>query len=74
MSENDRFVLYHRGQETPAADERARIRATPGLRVLDEASPRLLLVECSEAELRRTLRDLEGWTCERERPVHARHD
>jgi hypothetical protein len=74
LSESDRFVLYRRGRDTPAAEERARIRATPGLHVLDEASPRLLLVECSEAELRQTLRELEGWTCERERSVRARHD
>ena len=71
MSESDRFVLYHRGPDTPAGHERDRIRATPGLRVLDVASPRLMLVECSETELRRTLRDLEGWSCERERIYRA---
>ncbi|MBV9747523.1 MAG: hypothetical protein JO157_01800 [Acetobacteraceae bacterium] len=74
MSETDHFVLYRRGRDAPAAEERARIRATPGLHVLDEASPRLLLVECSEAELRHALRDLEGWTCERERSVRAGND
>ena len=74
MSDSDRFVLYHRGPETPAEHERARIRATPGLRVLDAASPRLMLVESSEAELRRTLRHLDGWSCERERTFRACDD
>ena len=75
MSERGRFfLLYHGGRDDPGPQQRAHIRSTPGLRVLEEASQRLLLVECSEEELRRTLRELVGWSCSRERKVRARQE
>jgi hypothetical protein len=71
VSKNSQFVLYYRGSTIPPEDDRARIRATPGLRVIDEASPRLLLVECRNLELQKTLRDLRGWSIEPEYPVRV---
>ncbi len=62
-----RFVLYYRGSHEPPAEHLARIRRARGLRVVEEDSPRLLLVEAPEFELQKTLRGLTGWTVEPER-------
>lgn len=67
-------MLYYRGPGAPPSSDRNRIRATRGLRVIDEEFPALLLVECTEIELRKTLRELNGWTIEPEYPVQIRRD
>ena len=67
-----RFVLYYPGPDPPPCGDQLAIRSTPGLRVLDEESSRLLLVEAPEAELRKTLTACDGWIIEPERPLQAR--
>jgi hypothetical protein len=55
-----RFVIRSRGSSPPAAAEIETIRRSPHVRVLDESSPNMLLVEATEEELRKTL-DTSRW-------------
>jgi hypothetical protein len=66
-----RWVIYYSGPGNPPEDHRLRIREIPGLRVVDETSPRLLLVEAPESELRSTLGQLAGWIIEPEYPIRV---
>ncbi len=66
-----RFVLYYRGPKGPPAEHLRRIRSTAGLRVVEEDSPRLLLVEGAEVELKKALRMLDGWSVSPERSHRA---
>jgi hypothetical protein len=54
--------LYYAGIHPPPETHRRKIRAIPGLRVLEEASPKLLLVEAAKDELQKILSELDGWT------------
>jgi hypothetical protein len=71
LSQDSHFVLYYAGPHLPPDNHQREIRAIPGLRVLDEASPKLMLVDAPEEPLQKTLSELEGWTFERERPLRT---
>jgi hypothetical protein len=56
-----KFILRYRGEGTKPEAAVCRIRALPELRVIDEDSPRMLLVEAPEAPLRAMVADLPDW-------------
>lgn len=56
-----KFTLYYRGATLPAFEDRQKIKATPGLKVLEDTLPRLLTVEADEAALEKTVSNLPGW-------------
>lgn len=55
----DRFILRFRGEEKPL-DQIERIRALPGVRLLDE-SPRMLFVEGPGDLLRDLIKSMPDW-------------
>jgi len=62
-----RFVLRFRGEgDTPGADL-DQVRRLPGARVVDESSPRMVLVEAPEEPLRVLVEGLAGWVLAPER-------
>jgi hypothetical protein len=62
----NRFVLYYGGPIPPSTEDRKRIELIHGVRIVDEASARLLLVEGPETELRNGLKQMKGWILEPE--------
>ncbi len=70
MSSGTRFVLYYAGALPPAGDQ-PKIEAVPGLKIVDQTSPKLLLVEAPETPVHRLLEELDGWVLEPERPFRA---
>jgi hypothetical protein len=62
------FILRFTGPGTRPAAAVARIRALRGLAVLDD-SPRMLLVEAPEHDLRALMASLPDWVMTRERIV-----
>ena len=70
-TDRDRFILRFKGQGSKPADDVALIRAWQNIRVLDDSSPRMLLVQSSEDDLRQLLTSLPAWAmvCERDIPV-----
>jgi hypothetical protein len=63
-----RFVLRYRGSGPPPAQFVEQVRAGDGVSILDE-SPRMLLVEGPEAELRRLVNSAPGWLMAPEQAV-----
>ena len=55
------FIVRYRGEGPRPADMVDRIRSLPDLRVLDDESPRMLLVEAPEGPLRQLLSDRSDW-------------
>ncbi len=56
-----RFIARYRGEGEAPSSDLARIRSVPGTSVIDQASPRMLLVEGPEESLRAAVHDLPGW-------------
>lgn len=56
-----RFIARYRGEGEAPASDLARIRSVPGASVLDQASPRMLLLEGPEESLRAAVGALPGW-------------
>ncbi len=62
-----RFILRYRGPGQKPAEDVARVRELSEVRVLDDSSPRMLLVE-APAEAKGTLADaLPGWLVSEEK-------
>jgi hypothetical protein len=64
-----RFILRFRGQGAKPHEHVARIRALADTVVLDDSSPRMLLVEGSEEALQDLLASLPGWVLSAERKL-----
>jgi hypothetical protein len=62
-----RFILRFRDHGAVKPGDLERIRAVPGLVVIDQASMRMLLVDASMVDLRALLADLPGWDMVEER-------
>ncbi len=56
-----RFVVRFRGERGKPAEDLERIRGLPEATVVDESSPRMLLVESEEQPLRDLVESLPGW-------------
>jgi hypothetical protein len=65
----NRFVLYYRGEGDPSPTDVPRILQLPGVRLVDQELPRLLLVEGPEAALKRLLEEMPQWTIGPERTI-----
>ncbi|GEM_PF-1595090 len=68
MAKN-RFILRFRGTGAPSAKAIERVRALRHAAVLDDSSPRMLLVEGSETELKNLLATMPGWIMTPERMI-----
>jgi len=64
-----RHVLRFRGAGAKPPEDVARIRALPKLKVLDDASGRMMLVEAPEDELTELMRSLPQWVLSEERRI-----
>jgi hypothetical protein len=64
-----RFILRYTGRAPEASSGLERIRSTPGLTVVEDASPRMLLVEASDRVLDELVASLPGWVVSREQMV-----
>jgi hypothetical protein len=62
-----RFILRYRGQGAKPAADVERVRNLKGAKVLDDSSPRMLLVEAHEETLRGAVADLHDWMVSPER-------
>ena len=56
-----RFILRYRGPAPEAAKDIERIRALRQVKVLDDSSPRMLLVEAPEAKMNSLMASMSGW-------------
>lgn len=56
-----RYILRYGGSQPAPLEHLQNIRATPGLRVLDQ-SPKMLLVDADESPLRARLERMPGWS------------
>jgi hypothetical protein len=56
-----RYILRYGGSQSAPSEHLESIRATPGLRVLDQ-SPKMLLVDADESSLRAQLKAMPGWS------------
>ena len=57
----ERYILRFRGGNSKPAEDVKRIRATKNITVLDDSSPRMLLVEASQVELKTLVESMPGW-------------
>ncbi len=64
----DRFILRYTGREATGKGLE-QIRAAKGIRVVEEASPGMLLVEGAGEAVRRLAESLPGWTYTPERQI-----
>lgn len=64
-----RFVVRFRGDSDKPAEDLERIRGLPEATVVDQASPRMLLVESEEQPLRELVESLPGWVLAPEKDV-----
>lgn len=65
----DRFILRFTGKGTASDSDLKRIRSAAGVTILEDASPRMLLVETSPEVLDQLIESLPGWISARERMV-----
>ncbi len=61
-----RFILRYRGVGPKPAEDVERIRCFPHLYVLDDSSPRMLLVEGSPDDLQTLVGSLRDWMVSKE--------
>jgi len=64
-----RFVVRFRGDSAKPAEDLERIRNLRQATVLDESSPRTLLVESDEQPLRELIESLPGWVLAPEQEI-----
>ncbi|MSR58641.1 MAG: hypothetical protein EXS05_13470 [Planctomycetaceae bacterium] len=64
-----RFILRYVGKGTKPEQDVERVKALGGLKVLDESSPRMVLVEAPETPLTRLMESLPDWNQTAERFV-----
>ena len=65
----DRFILRYTGKGAKAKEDVNRIKALPGLKVVDDSSPRMMLVEAPENFLRALVDGMPQWILTPERLV-----
>jgi len=61
-----RYILRYGDSKQAPAEHLESIRSTASLRVIDE-SPRMMLVDADEADLREKIKELPGWSIHPER-------
>lgn len=66
-----RFIVRFRGQGAVSVEDLERIRQLPQARVIDDGSPRMVLVESPEAPLRALVDALPGWVMAAERTLEV---
>lgn len=64
-----RFILRYRGQGAKPTRDVDRIRSLENTKVLDESSPRMLLVEGPEAGLKALVESMPQWVLTPERMI-----
>jgi len=64
-----RFVLRYRGEGSKPAEDVNRIRSLQSLKVLDESSPRMLLVEGPGVRLKALVESMPEWVLTPERMI-----
>jgi hypothetical protein len=65
-----RFILRYRGQGAKPTSDVARLRSLPGVSVIDDSSPRMVLVEAPEEALRRLVEQTHDWVMSHEQTYH----
>ncbi len=65
----DRFILRFQGSGPKPAEDIERIRTLSNTTVLDDSSPRMILVEAPEAELKALVDTMPGWVISKERTI-----
>jgi hypothetical protein len=63
-----RFILRYRGKDPYTAADVEQLEATPRITVLDR-TPRMLLVEGDEAQLRKLIGSMPSWAMTPERTI-----
>jgi hypothetical protein len=64
-----RFILRYRGKGSKPEEDVDRIRSLEDIEVVDESSPRMLLVEGPEAGLKALLESMSQWVLTPERMI-----
>jgi hypothetical protein len=57
----ERYILRFRGASSKPPEDVERIRASKNITVLDDSSPRMLLVEAPQVELKALVDAMPGW-------------
>ena len=65
----ERYVLRFRGAASKPPGDVERILASKGITVLDDSSPRMLLVEAGRVELQALVDTMPGWIMTPERVI-----
>jgi len=65
-----RFILRYRGQGAKPKSDVAWLRSLPGASVIDDSSPRMVLVEAPEEALRRLVEQTDSWVMSSEQTYH----
>ncbi len=63
-----RFIVRYTGRGAPPAQDLERIHALPELLIVDESSPRMLLVEGPPSSVR-SLEEMESWVVTPEKMI-----
>ena len=64
-----KFILRYCGKGAKPADAVARVKASDGVKVVDDSSPRMLLVEGPKAAVEAIAGSLADWVVSEERTV-----
>jgi hypothetical protein len=64
-----RFILRYRGEGSKPAEDVSRIRSLQSIKVLDESSPRMLLVEGPGTRLKALVESMPEWVLTPERII-----
>jgi hypothetical protein len=64
-----RFILRYQGEGSKPAEDVNRIRSLQNIKVLDESSPRMLLVEGAGARLKALVESMPEWVLTQERMI-----
>ncbi len=64
-----RFILIFRGKGPKPIEDVERFRALKNTTVLDDSSPRMILVEGPETELKSLVNEMKGWIITQEKMI-----
>jgi len=65
----NRFILRYQGEGSKPAEDVNRIRSLENIKVLDESSPRMLLVEGAGARLKALVESMPEWVLTPQRMI-----
>jgi hypothetical protein len=65
----NRFILRYQGEGPKPAEDVNRIRSLQNIKVLDESSPRMLLVEAPGARLKALVESMPEWVLTPQRMI-----